>query len=109
MYKKVVGGPLQDWPLRREIKFFVREIRKTCNFWQLIGGGPTSGPPKSQNATKSRPKRPKCKEMEAQKAKMQGNEGPKRQNERKSKPKRPKCKEMKAHNAKITGNEGPEG
>ena len=95
--KKVVGGPLQEWPLRRETKFFVREIGKTGHFWQLIGGAPEAG---------------------HQKAKMQGNQGPKSQNARKWRPKRPKEKNQspkqlnwKGRNAeetKITGNEGPE-
>ena len=58
---------------------------------------------------KSKPKRPKWKEMKAQKAKMKGNEGPKGQNERKSRPNRPKWKEMKAQKAKMKGNEGPKG
>ena len=55
------------------------------------------------------PKEPKCKEMKAHKAKMQGNEGPQGQNARKWRPTRPKCKEMKAQKAKMQGNEGPQG
>ena len=51
----------------------------------------------------------KGKEMKAQKAKMQGNEGPKGQNKRKWSPKRPKWKEMKAQKGKMKGNEGPKG
>ena len=88
-------------------KVFVWEIGQTDNFLQLVGGGsPTSWPPKRQ----------KCPEMNAHKAKTQGNEGPKRQSKemkaRKAKlqgnegPTRPKCKEMKAYKAKIQGNEG---
>ena len=59
-------------------KFFIWDIGKTGRFWQLVGG-----------AQKPTPKRPKCKEMKAQKAKN--------------------CKEMKAHKAKMQGNEGPQG
>ena len=54
-------------------KFFVWEIGKTEQFWQLVGGG----------AQKLTQKRPKCKEMKAHKAKMKGNESPQNQNERK--------------------------
>ena len=103
------------------------------------GGDPTWQPnkpkmkgnegPKGQNERKWKPKRPKWKEMKAQKAKMKGNESPKGQNERKWRPKRPKwkemkpkrpkwkemkaqkakMKEMKAQKAKMKGNEGPRG
>ena len=48
-------------------KFFLWGLGKTHRFGQLVGGA----------------KRPKWKEMKAQKAKMKGNEGPKGQNERK--------------------------
>ncbi len=87
--------------------------------------------PIDQNEKKWRLKRPKWKEIEAQKAKMKGNEaskgqnekkwkdkgpkgqkgnkGPKGQNERKWKPKRPKWKEMKAQKAKMTENESSKG
>ena len=65
--------------------------------------------PKGQNERKWRPKRPKWKEMKAQKAKMKGNEGSKGQNERKWRPKRPKWKEMKAQKAKMKGNKGAKG
>ena len=101
------------------VKFFVWEIWKTYNLWQLVGGPYELATKKSQNARKSmptRPKwkeikatRPKCKEIKAHKAKIKGNKGPQGQNERKSKPRRPKWKEMKAHKAKIKGNEGPQG
>ena len=63
--------------------------------------------PKGQNERKWWPKRPKWKEMKAQKAKRIGNEGPKGQNERRRRPKRPKWKEIKAQKAKMKGNEGP--
>ena len=59
--------------------------------------------------------RPKCKEIKAHKAKMQGNKEraqkrtPTRLKCEEIKPTRQKCKEMKAHKAKIQGNEGPEG
>ena len=53
-------------------KFFIWDIGKTGRFWQLLGGGP-----------KLATTRPKCKEMKAHKAKMQGNEGPQGQNARK--------------------------
>ena len=67
--------------------------------------------PKGQNERKWKPKRPKWKEMKAQKAKtkgnespnkpkMKGNEGTKGQNEKKWRPKRPKWKEMMAQKDK---------
>ena len=65
--------------------------------------------PKGENERKWRPKRPKWKEINAQKANMKGNESAKNQNERKWRPKRPKWKEMKAQKAKMEGNEGPKG
>ena len=55
-------------------KFFVWEIGKTDNFWQLVG---------KEGAHELAAKRPICPEMNAHKAKMQGNEGPKGQNARK--------------------------
>ena len=58
--------------------FFVWEIGKSDNFWQLVGG--------PQKLTRKNPN----KEMKAHKAKMKGNEGPQGQNARK----------MKAHKAK---------
>ena len=66
-------------------------------------------------------KRPKWKEMKAQKTimkrneslksqnKMKWNENPKGQKERKWRPKRPKWKEMNHQKAKMKGNEGPRG
>ena len=54
------------------VKFFVLKIGKTAHLW------------------------PKCKEIKAQDAKMQGNQGPKCQSARKWRSKMPKCKEMKA-------------
>ena len=57
-----------------------------------------------------RPKRPKWKEMKAQKAKMKGNESPKRPKWKEMKaPKGLKWKEMKPQKAKMKGNEGPKG
>ena len=43
------------------VKFFVWEIGKTDNFWQLVGGGEPYelATKKSQNARKSMPTRPK--------------------------------------------------
>ena len=64
-------------------KFFVWEIGKTGYFWQLVGGG-------GGGTQKLTPKDPKCNEIKAHKAKMQGNEGPQSQNKRKRRPKRPK-------------------
>ena len=75
-------------------KFFVWEIGKTDNFWQLVGGG-------GGGAQKLTRKMPKCKEMKTHKAKMKGNEGSQGQNERKWRPTRPEWKEMKTHKAKI--------
>ena len=64
-------------------------------------------PPRKQKQREWTAKRPKWKEMKAQKTKMKGNESPKGQNERKWKPKRLKWKEMKAQKTKMKRNEGP--
>ena len=67
--------------------------------WAPKGQNERQWRPKGQNEKKWKPKRRKWKDMNAQKAKMKGNESPKGQYERKCRPTRPKWKE----------NEGPKG
>ena len=92
------GKKLQNGAGHGSDKSIVRTLGKRAIFGNLWAGTPEADPEK-----------PKWKEVKAQKAKMQGNEGPQGQNTRKWRPTRPKCKEMKAHKAKMHGNEGPQG
>ena len=66
------GQKLQNGTGHGADKSIVRTLGKRAIFGNLWGG-----------AQKLTPKRPKCKEMKAHKAKMQGNEGPQGQNARK--------------------------